>query len=191
MSFLAQPTSRPIKSESWRGAQAEHSVTRPGEQKPAKDDCSWRWGDLVPGKWQVTMLCQVHSACRCWVCKASHFLPPPICIHISIPHLTGNVIIPQTEAANLSGHLLSLNLLICSGMFWFFFSNMFLPSWGYTRRSENRNTAKELLYMYFFFYQQDSKSQRVCPVYAPSWHGRHSHFPECDFYSLSSMKSIV
>lgn len=121
MSFLAQPTSRPIKSESWRGAQAEHSVTRPGEQKPAKDGCSRRWGDLVPGKWQVTMLCQVHSACRCWVCKASHFLPPPICIHISIPHLTGNVIIPQTEAADLSGHLLSLNLLICSGMFWFFF----------------------------------------------------------------------
>lgn len=33
---------------------------------------------------------------------------------LSIPHLTVNVIISQTQAANLSEHLLSLNLFIYS-----------------------------------------------------------------------------
>lgn len=55
--------------------------------------------------------------------------------------------------------------------------------------------SKGTIIYVFFFYQQDSKSQRVCPVCAPSWHWWHSSFSRVWFlftilYEVNSLTNI-
>lgn len=159
MSFLAQPTSRPIKSESWRGAQAQPSVTRPGEQtsegrllQKVRWSCTWK----VAGHNTLSssLSLQVLGLQSQSFSSPSHLHPhfySPLdrkCYHLSDRGGRPKWAPSESQFADLQWNFLILSFKC-------------VPA---------KLRSKGTIIYVFFFYQQDSKSQRVCPVCAPSWH---------------------